>query len=62
MNNYERIELLWDYLRDFDRDAFIYPEEIENGEAYFDAEKCQIVLNFDNKKCKLTIEEMEERE
>lgn len=59
MSNYERMELLWEYLIDFDRDAFVYPEEIENGEAYLDAEKCEIVLSFDNKKCKVTIQDME---
>ena len=59
MNNYQRTELLWSYLTDFEEDAFVYPEEIDNGEAYFDAENVEIVLPFDGKKCRITIEEME---
>jgi len=60
MTNYERVELLWDYLTDFDLDAFVYPEEIEEGEAYFDAENCEIVLTFEGKKCRISIEEIED--
>ena len=60
MTNYERTQLLWDYLTDFDLDAFVYQEEIDNEEAYFDAENCEIVLTFDNKKCRITIEEIED--
>lgn len=60
MNNYERTQLLWDYLTDFDLDAFVYQDEIDNEEAYFDAENCEIILAFDGKKCRILIEEIEE--
>ena len=63
MNNYQRVELLWEYLTDitFGNDAMVYLEEIHSGEAYFDAEKEEIVLLFDGKKCRILIEEIEEQ-
>lgn len=61
MHNLERLQILWDYLTDdeFQEDAMVYQEEIDNGEAYFDMEDEQIVLNFEGKPCRIIIEEIE---
>jgi hypothetical protein len=61
MHNLERLQILWDYLTDveFGEYACIYREEIEKGEAYFDMETEEIVLNFNGKPCRIIIEEIE---
>ena len=60
MSNLERVALLWGHLTAKELEApYVYPEEIENGEAYFDAELCEIILKLDDKKCRLTLEEIE---
>ena len=60
MHNLERLQILWDYLTDveFEEFALVYNEEIEKGEAYFDMETEEIVLNFNGKPCRITIEEI----
>ena len=58
MSNLERIELIWSYLRDFEESAFVYQEEIDNGEAYLDAEEECIVLKFEGTPYKIKLEEL----
>ena len=61
MSNLERVALLWGHLTATELQApYVYPEEIENGEAYFDAELCEIILKIDDKNCRILIEEIEQ--
>jgi hypothetical protein len=63
LSHYKRVELLWDYLTDTDRedwDVFIDEYAIEEGEAYFDAENACIYVDFGGKPCRITIEELGE--
>ena len=61
MNELDRMSLLWEYLTDVynSYQPFIETDEIEAGDAYFDAENCEIVLDFSGKKCRVLIEELE---
>ena len=58
MSNLERIGLIWSYFTDFEEEAFVYQEEIDNGEAYLDMEEGCIVLQFEGTPYKIKLEEL----